>query len=295
MKISKCIEITGHSGAVYSLAFDQKFLYSASADKYVTRWNINNGEQDKFAIKFDYSVYSVCILENHSILIAGLSNGNLHFFNLEKKEELKFYTQHKEAIFCIVQDPVSKNVIVADAVGNLSVWSSEDFRLLTLIPLNCGKIRRIGFMDSNQTIILSCQDGNIRVLDRTTLNELNLISAHPLGVTSNCILLDGALYTGGKDAFIRKWNNSFEKLNEIPAHNYAIYDIVAIQNFLLSASRDKSIKVWDKDLQPLAKLDFKAGGHRHSVNALHLLGDTKFASASDDGKIIVWEVNSSNK
>lgn len=59
---------------------------------------------------------------------------------------------------------------------------------------------------------------------------------------------------------------------------------------IVSASRDKMIKVWTEDLDPLVRIDLKKGGHRHSVNTLVKIDDSKFASASDDGKIIIWEI-----
>lgn len=170
MKISKCFEISGHSGAVYSLAYNQNFIYSASADKYVTRWNVTSGEQDKFAIKFDHSIYALCILDDDKTLITGLSNGDLHFFNLKERKEFKYFQLHKVAVFNIAQDPQTKNILVTDADGNLSVWDSITFKLLTIQPLNCGKIRRVVFNNADSTLLLCCQDGTIRLLDRITFN-----------------------------------------------------------------------------------------------------------------------------
>ena len=72
----KCV-LTGHAGAIYSLTFDGGFIYSAAADKYVTRWNLELGTQDKFAIKFSNSPYSICLFSNNSKLAVGLDNGNL--------------------------------------------------------------------------------------------------------------------------------------------------------------------------------------------------------------------------
>ncbi|NDE11194.1 MAG: hypothetical protein EBZ95_11615 [Chitinophagia bacterium] len=48
----KSKDISGHSAAVYSIAFDGIYIYSASGDRYVTRWNLQTGIQDKFAIQF---------------------------------------------------------------------------------------------------------------------------------------------------------------------------------------------------------------------------------------------------
>ena len=60
---------------------------------------------------------------------------------------------------------------------------------------------------------------------------------------------------------------------------------------ILSASRDKTIKVWDNDLKFIQRLDHKEGGHRHSVNELVIVDENRFASCSDDGKIILWSLS----
>ena len=43
MRFSKLKEISGHAAGIYSLAFDGEFLYSASADQYIARWNLATG------------------------------------------------------------------------------------------------------------------------------------------------------------------------------------------------------------------------------------------------------------
>ena len=101
------------------------------------------------------------------------------------------------------------------------------------------------------------------------------------------------LYTGGKDAHLRCWNwKSGEEKITVPAHNYVIYDLILLDegNVLVSASRDKTIKVWSaEDLRFQQRLDLKEKGHRHSVNSLVKLSESSFVSGSDDKKIIVWE------
>ena len=78
---------------------------------------------------------------------------------------------------------------------------------------------------------------------------------------------------------------------EIPAHNYMIYDLQFIGEYLLSASRDKTIKCWNaNDLSILQRLDFKSKGHKHSVNALVILSTDSFVSCSDDRQVISWKV-----
>ncbi|MFN5845573.1 MAG: hypothetical protein ACK46O_07680, partial [Flavobacteriia bacterium] len=59
---------------------------------------------------------------------------------------------------------------------------------------------------------------------------------------------------------------------------------------LITASRDKTVKVWNKGrLSFLQRLDQKGGGHRHSVNCLIVYADNSFVTASDDKRIILFE------
>lgn len=295
MIFQKLKEFIGHAAGVYSLASDGSYIYSASADKYVARWNISNGEQDKFAVKFENPVYSICLAKNNQLLIAGLANGNMHVFDLEKRTEIKFFTQHIKAVFVVAENKLKDQFYSADADGNLAIWDSEQLSLLLYLPLNCGKIRRITVSKNGEYFAIASQDGKVRIFDTLFFNEVNSFNAHIGGATAVLFHpknLD-LIITGGKDAMMKLWNWKTGDLNkEIPAHNYVIYDIVALNNGanFITGSRDKTIKVWNTETMTfLQRLDVKSGGHKHSVNCLVKLNEECFSSGSDDKRIIVWE------
>ena len=79
MKFKKQKEINGHSGAIYSCASDGSYIYSCSADKFVARWIPETGTQDKFAIRFEHSLYVVQSFGER--LLVGRSDGGFHVFN----------------------------------------------------------------------------------------------------------------------------------------------------------------------------------------------------------------------
>lgn len=288
-------EITGHSGAVYCCLVNDEFIYSGGADHFVTRWSIATGEQDKFAIKFEHSIYSLEII-NENILVVGLSSGGMHFFDLNGRKEIKFFTQHTKAIFSIRANAQKNQLFVTDAEGNLSVWNTIDFSLMIYIPIDCGKIRKIAISPTGDFAAFACQDGMIRVFDTEYFNELKTIYAHKDGATSILFhpMNSDVLISGGKDALIKVWKWNEEELVEtIVAHNYAVYDLLAMdegQSFV-SASRDKTMKIWNSnDFSFTQKLELKSGGHRHSVNGLARINENQFVSCSDDGRLIVWKV-----
>lgn len=297
MSFKKQQEISGHAGAIYTCAWKGDFIYTGSGDNYVARWNVKTGEQDKFAIKFEESVYSIVFLADH-LLVVGLANGHVHIFDLTLNQEIKFFTQHTKGIFALAFNEVKKQLYVADSDGNLSIWDTEKLSLLIYLPLDAGKVRDIAISKNSENFALACQDGTIRVFESGFFNEIQTIdAAHKNGTTS--LLFhpsdENRLISGGKDAMLRIWDLKSENcLEEIPAHNFAIYSIQAINNgkTIVTASRDKTIKIWSSDLEFQQRLDFKVGGHKHSVNKIRPMGEERFVSVSDDKKIIIWEPDS---
>jgi len=293
MPLQQLKEITGHAGAVYCCASKDDYIYTGSSDNYVARWKINEGVQDKFAIKFEQSVYTLCVT-NEDVLVVGLANGGLHFFDISSRKELKFYTQHTAAIFSITYNSIKNHIYVADADGNLSVWSSDGSKLVIYLPLGCGKVRSISVENEGEHFALACQDGTVRIFDSEYFNEIVTIDGHNGGATAALFhpLNPAFLITGGKDALLKLWNwKSGKELKSVVAHTFAIYAIASINNgkTIVTASRDKCVKEWTSSLDFVKRLDAKLGGHKHSVNDLCVLSEELVASCSDDRRIVLWE------
>lgn len=289
---SKKLTIEGHSGAVYSLQYDGHFLYSASADKYVVRWDSESGVQDKFAIKLPATPYSILLIDNNTKLVAGLSSGDVHVFDLHERKEIKFYKLHKKGVFALAENPIRNQFYIADGEGTLSVWNTQTLELLIRLPFDCGKIRRIIPADNGELIYLCCQDGKVRCIETTFFNLTEEFSAHKDGVGALLELDDNTLITGGKDAYIKWWDKQSKTcFKSIPAHNYMIYDLIRLnESVIVSVSRDKTIKLWDPEtFSVIERLNLKKGGHRHSVNCAIRLNETTFATSSDDARVMIWQ------
>jgi WD40 repeat protein len=292
----KSKEFIGHSGQIFSIDFDGNFIYSASADKFVTRWDIMSGNQDSFAIKFEKSPYSIRLFTNAVKLAVGLENGDLHFFDLIKKNEIKYYQQHKSAIFCLLENTSKNQLYSTDSDGNLAVWNTESLKLELILPFSCGKIRRMMLNSEESKLYLACQDGIIRVLDTTFFNLVDEISCHSSGLTAFALYPENEnlLLTGGKDAYLKLWDLETKScLKSVPAHNYVIYDILfSDSKHFVTISRDKSIKVWDTEsFNVVQKIEFKQGGHKHSVNSILKIDEYSFATCSDDKSIKLFSGN----
>jgi WD40 repeat protein len=291
-KISEC---SGHSSGVYAIVvFDQK-VYSASADGFVARWNIALGTQDKFAIHIGKPLYSLMVSATGAFLMAGTNSGDLYVFDLEKRCEIKHFVQHQTAIFSITENFHKQVFYSSDADGNIAVWDSKTLELKLFLPLGCGKIRRMSVSSDGAYLAVGGQDGFVRILDTDFYNEISSFYAHQDGVSSILFhpVKKEIFYSGGKDAILRMWEwKSGTMKKEVPAHNFVVYDILAFPEsaHIVSASRDKSIKIWSEELNFVERIDLREGGHRHSVNSLVRYTKNEFVSASDDKRIITWKI-----
>jgi hypothetical protein len=294
--ISKRQSFHGHNGAIFDLTYDGDFLYSASADKFVTRWDLDTGIQDKFAIRLPQSPYSIGLLQKNTQLLVALSNGDLHLFDLQNRKEIRYIKHHQHAVFGICAPENSPFVFTGDAEGNIAVWKTEDFKHLIDVPLSCGKIRRMQWDEETGWLWCACQDGSIKAIETNYFNSVFDFPAHTDGTTA-LLIYEKHLFSGGKDAYLNQWQLTDTQpacILSTPAHHFVIYDLISLgkhNEFLVSASRDKSIKLWRKDsLQFMQKIDLKNGGHKHSVNRLLRLDNRRFVSCGDDKNIILWEI-----
>ncbi len=284
--------LVGHSSAIYSISIDDSYIYSASGDKYVTRWHISNGTQDNFAIKLDHVPYCISCVSGTSHLVVGLKNGNVHVIDTVLKKELRCFNQHKSAVFSMSFNESQGHFYMGDANGYLSIWDTSSWELLMILDLSCGKIKSFHFSPEEGLLFVAKQNGEIGIFETTFYNEILSFKAHQEGVSSlNFNPVDKLLTSGGKDAYIRLWDLKGNLKKEIPAHRYVVYALERFNNQLsLSASRDGSIKIWKGNYEEvLQKIDKTNIGHNHSVNELIVLDETTFVSCSDDRLLKIFK------
>jgi WD40 repeat protein len=66
--------------------------------------------------------------------------------------------------------------------------------------------------------------------------------------------------------------------------------LIRVGNQFITASLDKTIKVWNADFSKVEqRMESKQGGHNRSVNGIVLVDKHTFVTYSDDKKIIIWK------
>jgi WD40 repeat protein len=311
LNIKKIATLTGHSGSVYALdvGVSEYTFFSGSSDKFVVLWNLKTLQPEKFAASFPSPVYSVCHIPEKKLLLVGTSAGSIHVLDLATKEEIKILQHHTAAVFDIKYSLQTNCFYTAGSDGNFAVCSLDKLALIKIKKLCDAKVRSIDINYYTSEIAVASGDCNIHVFDLITLENKNIFSAHQFSANKVRYSPDGKfLLTGGKDAHLNKWKmedveqseipqggRKWELETSIPAHNFAIYDIVFSpdSSLLATASRDKTIKIWDaKTLELLVRINKENfEGHLNSVNKLLWSTYNNYLiSTGDDRAIMVWEV-----
>ncbi|MFK8037803.1 MAG: hypothetical protein AB8B74_05905 [Crocinitomicaceae bacterium] len=295
MEITKEAQLTGHSGAIYCLEYYKESLFfSAGFDNLVVVWNAASFEEGVVVAKLKSKAISLLYIKQLNWLVAGQSTGGVHIIDLDSKEEIKLFQGHVGMVYALHYNKNLNELYVGAEDGKLSSWDLTTLKSKSIINLFRGKIREIRQFED--LLYIGVGDGSIGVFTVDGLREIAFISEHMNGFSVNTIMrLGNYILSGSRDGHINVVNISSSKYvlkQRIPAHNYAIYKIVQSPNkkYYASASRDKSIKIWDLNHNFIAKIDSVSnGGHLASVNNL-IWFDNYLISTGDDKTIIIWKI-----
>lgn len=282
------VVLNGHAGPIYAASWDGNFLYSSSGDKYVTRWDLTKGLQDSsFTVKLEHAAYALKAGEGFCFI--GCTDGTLLGIDTETKNIAWEHNFFGNAWFSLSIDTKHGWLVAGDSEGNLVVLELQTGKRILHLPLAAGKIRTLSIVNNN--CYVSTQLIGVLVFSCENWNELASWEPNELG--SNVLYADmqkNELITGGRDAHLVISNSAYEIIKRIPAHYQTIYGLIRVGNQFVTASMDKTIKIWSPDFSKVdQRIEFNDGGHNRSVNGLVFVDNQTFVSYGDDKKIVVWK------
>eukprot|EP00842_Homolaphlyctis_polyrhiza_P002668 jgi/Hompol1/3401/HPOL_006511-RA len=144
----------------------------------------------------------------------------------------------------------------------------------------------------NSRLYTGAYDGKIRMFDMTSGDLLKTTDAHNLSIWSMAMdARNDRLFSAGTDGAIKIWssiNETMTPVDQLKSHTGKVYSIKLQGNLVLSASSDKTIKLWDMNtLECVQTLE----GHTAGVNSLQLLPGNQLASVSSDKSIKIWDLS----
>lgn len=282
-------------GSLYAMCWDQEenTVLVAGSTGIVAKWDICKSAEPVAIAQAGETIYTMQQTKNFATLFLGTASGHLIAINYKNRSTRKI-NLHENGIFCIVVSEKNNLLITGGGDGFVSFCELTTLKLVARIQLSVAKVR--GLCVDNEELLLAIADGEGKVTMMEISTKKITYQAKTHNLSANCVLFtDGnTLLSGGRDAMLCVLDLSTEKIIEkIPAHNYAVYQISLSANkkYIATASRDKTLKIWDsKTLTMLQRLNKeKDNGHLNSVNNILWKGNRTIVSCSDDRSVIVWK------
>lgn len=289
----------GHVGANYSLCngLESHLFYSGSADRFVGSWDIKTGKLIGPLVRGSSSIYSLWLDDKNSTLYIGQRQGTVLIVDLKKEQGPRSIQAHNSDIFSVVLNEHG-HIITGGGDGRVKIWNQEDFKLLYDLYISTKSVRCVHLSPNKDEFFIGGSDHSIRVFNAKDMTEKQTLTGHTNSVFTIQSIGTDRLVTSGRDAIFivwRKKNNEWVLDKRVAAHLYTVNHITLSPNgrLLASASRDKTIKIWDAYTFELLKvIDNKKypEGHSHSVNRLLWKSNNILISTGDGRKVISWNI-----
>ncbi|MBL1407713.1 WD40 repeat domain-containing protein [Sphingobacterium faecale] len=287
--------LTGHQNPIYTLEvdIDKHLLYSAGNDKGIVEWDLMQLKFQRILCAVPASVYFLKIIPGTDWIAAGMRNGELFIIQRTNPRLVAKLNVEKGAIFNI-KILTSKNEIIAiGEEGRAYVWSLDTFQLLYTFQVSKETIRTMEVSGDQKTVVFGDKGGMVYIHDAQDFHRIAESKTHEMAISS-MLLDDGYLYTGGRDARMYKLSfPSLQKENELTPHFFTVYGIAPLLDKLVTVSRDKTIKIWDRDFRLLKNISRDKGIDSHQLSINSLIYDhvaRLLCTAGDDKQIKVWAV-----
>ncbi|MGK7947186.1 MAG: WD40 repeat domain-containing protein, partial [Microcystaceae cyanobacterium] len=195
----------------------------------------------------------------------------------------------------IVRSVISPNnqmIASAGENGEITLWDLTGRRLQKWQE-GSQRVRSVTFGSDNRSLISAGEDGMVRIWDLEAIKLGNIypskeIQAHQ-GHARFAILSPNAQMiasVGGQDGMLYLWNKEGKELNSWPADQKKLARIVAFHpngKVLVTAGKEKNVKIWNLQGQLLQVLDYHAWWVSFSADGKYIL------AAGDDGTIALCQ------
>jgi WD40 repeat protein len=281
--------LEGHSGSLYAINENEKNIYTGGSGNIIAEWPKKNIDQKVALAQIDQPVYQFRIYKG--LLFAGQYNGCLLVIDLKERKILKNLQLHNQSIFDIYIN--DQNICSAGGDGTLVILNHE-YELIKRIEIATDSLRNILIFEDK--LFIASSEPSIIQLNLNDHSFKKIEYLHEKSIFCLANIDNQYLISGGRDAqLIIQDIHSFEVIHKIPAHLATINDLSYNKTLglLASASKDKTIKLWDiRNFKLLKVIDQnKFNYHGNSVNKILWSNDDKsLISVSDDRLGIIWNI-----
>lgn len=292
-RMSVATSFTGHHNSISSVAFspDGNFGVSGSYDNMLRLWDLRSGEEIiPYAQGHTDRINYIAFSPDGKILATASDDTTIKLWDLKTSKLLRTFTGIARGGI-VTFSPDGKSLVSMVENNTIRMWDTNSGQVLRDFRGHKSYIRSINFSPDGNRILSSSYD-SLKLWDsQTTQLVLNVPSYTSWGNSSLFALGSNAIVADCKDNSIKLCSTTNgEVIREFLGHTERIMalDVTPDGQFLISASDDQTIKIWD----------IKTGGmirefaHPSKIWAIACSPDGRYlaTSSNSDQMIRLWKM-----
>lgn len=259
--------LVGHSSSVHSVAIsaDKKTVVSGSDDGTMRVWNAATGELIR-TVKDSASqrntatkVQSVSISQDGQKFVSGGDDRTVKIWQLDTGKLLQKLHGHSHKVEVVAIAPDNQKILSGSDDGTIKIWQLETGELIRTIHGYFGAIYALDISANGQTIVSGHGQKQIKIwqletgeLVRTLYGNFGAVYAVAISPDSKTVATADFLgdSLGHQTVAIQLWDIvTGELIHTLPEYSNRILALCFSPDgkTLISASEDKTIKIWQCD------------------------------------------------
>lgn len=237
--------LEGHTADVEEIAFshDGRLLASAAEDKTARLWSIPEGQLQR-TLEHDADVSAVAFSRDDERLVTGSRNGTLYIWAPNQSTPLRVLAHHRGRIGAIVASPHDETFAATSYDGEVSVWSYDGERRLSLTDLPGASVAR--FSPDGRKLAVAGVAPKLWLCELSS-KQCTSLPGHRGKVWDLEFTSDGALLISASgDHTARIWDVQTLEHRNLDGHRAPIFDLDLSpdEKTLATASADTTLRIW---------------------------------------------------
>ncbi|EGD78815.1 guanine nucleotide binding protein [Salpingoeca rosetta] len=298
--------LEGHAGWVTQIATSSEapnIILSASRDKTVLVWQLEDGEECGFALRalrgHSHTVSDVVISSDGQFALSGSWDHTMRLWEIATGKCKRRFIGHEKDVLSVAFSPDNRQVVSASRDKTIRLWNVLAECKYVIRENNHSEwISCVRFSpDTSNPIIVSCGwDNKVKVWNLTDCRLKCNNIGHTGYLNTVTVSPDGSLCaSGGKDGQAMLWDLTDSRhLSTLDAKDMINALVFSPNRYWLCAAAGPAVKIWDLETKELVhELVDESEESAKAPTCLSLAwspdGQTLFAGYSDNN-IRVWHV-----
>ena len=210
--------------------------------------------KEKFRLKGHSMQINEVIAVDEKTIVTSSDDRTIRLWNAKNGNQKTLLLGHDQSVYKLEQ-LTEKEFVSCSADATFKIWDIDTAQQPRILPGHSNIVRDIEFSPTGKWLA-SCSEDNQVLLRNPVDATVTRVLEHSSALFAISFRDDNVLATGGDELTIRLWDLTNGTFGELTGHEDRIHslDFSPDGKWLLSGSRDKTVRVWDVDAKQCVRV-----------------------------------------